>query len=203
MRIFLTGASSGVGHRLFTQLTESGNHVVAPTRAQLDLSVTDQVINYELDNVDMLINCAGTGVGGKIDFCNHRPTNVVEILNTNLIGPVLLCQKVLSKNSHCKIVNITSTNNNRFWPGDLAYSLSKQSLSDLGSMLRVEYPSLRYLEVRLGLTKTNFNNNRYANDSERFQDVYGSHVYQTVESAVDQITKVLFNDNIKFIEVAP
>jgi len=202
MRIFLTGASSGVGHRLFTQLTESGNHVVAPTRAQLDLSVTDQVINYELDNVDMLINCAGTGVGGKIDFCNHRPTNVVEILNTNLIGPVLLCQKVLSKNSHCKIVNITSTNNKRYYANNLAYSLSKKALADFGAMLAVEYPNINYLEIQLGLVKTNFNNARYRYDQDRFEDIY-THPHLTVSQAVDRIIAVLFDTCVKFIEVSP
>lgn len=203
MNVFLTGSSNGLGRELLNQLIKLGHQVIAPIRTELDLSDVNQVIEYKLDNVDMLINCAGTGVGGKIDFCNHRPENIVEILNTNLIAPVMLCHKALKQNLNCKIVNITSTNNNHYWPNDLAYSLSKAALTDLGTMLRVEYPTLKYLEVRLGLTKTNFNNNRYANEPERFQDLYESHVYQTAESAAHEIVGVLFNDNIKFIEVAP
>jgi short-subunit dehydrogenase len=203
MKIFLTGSSSGLGHTLFNKLTGLGHHVIAPLRSELNLSLPEQICAYKIDNVDMLINCAGTGVGGKIDFCNHRPENVFEIFNTNLIAPVMLCHKVLNQNSHCKIVNITSTNNNRYWPNDLAYSLSKKSLANLGSMLCVEYPGIKYLEVRLGLTKTNFNSNRYANEQERFYDLYQSNNYQTVESAGEKIINVLFDDSIKSIEVSP
>jgi short-subunit dehydrogenase len=203
MKIFLTGGSSGLGQELLGQLTRLGHHVIAPPRSQLNLLLPDQVIDYDIANIDMLINCAGTGVGGKIDFCNHQIDNVLEIIHVNLIAPILLCHKALKKNSYCKIVNITSTNNNRYWANDLAYSLSKKSLADLGSMLRVEYPTMKYLEVKLGLTKTNFNNNRYVGKPERFYDLYQSHSYQTVESAVKQIVSVLFNDSIKSIEVSP
>lgn len=203
MNVFLTGSASGLGRELFNQLVELGHTVTAPTRDQLDLSVPEQVVSYNMSPVDLLINCAGTGIGGKIDFCNHRPTDMITILNTNLIAPLLLCQAVLKLNRQCRIVNVTSTNCNRYWPGDLAYSLSKQSLADLGSMLRVEYPSLSYLEVRLGLTKTNFNRNRYVNETERFQDLYATNHYQTTKSVVDKIVNVLFDNSIRFIEVSP
>ena len=69
-------------------------------------------------------------------------------------------------------------------------------------MLRIEYPSVDLLEVRLGLTKTNFNNNRYAKYPERYVDVY-QHTYQTVDHAVDKIVLVLFDKSIKIIEVSP
>lgn len=200
MKIAITGASSGLGLELCKQFSD--HEIVAITRQQLDLADIDAVLKYNLVLCDVLINCAGTGIGGKTDFVNHRPDLVVNIVNTNMIAPLLLSQKALRANSRCKIVNITSTNNNRYHKNDLAYSLSKQALADFGAMLRVEYDHVNYLEVRLGLTKTNFNRNRYQLDQERFQDIYvNSHL--TAQSAAKQIATAVLSNNIKFLEVSP
>lgn len=199
MKILLTGASSGLGQELNLRLHH--HNVLSITRSDLDLSNTNSVVNYQVDSVDMLINCAATGIGGKIDLINHNINDVVTILNTNLLAPVLLTKKALAANPNCKIVNITSTNNNRYYPNDLIYSLSKQALSDFGRMLRVEYPNVNLLEVRLGLTKTDFNNNRYSNEPGRFVDIY-QYPHLTVDQAVDKIMSVLFDPVTKFIEIS-
>lgn len=199
MKIVITGTASGVGFELAKKLQH--HNVTALTREELDLSDINAVINYDLGICDMLINCAATGVGGKIDFVNHRSYNIVNIMNTNLLSPVLLSKQALTNNANCKIINITSTNNNRYYPGDLAYSLSKQALANFGAMLKIEYPDVQYLEVRLGLTKTNFNNNRYRNDLDRFIDVYANK-HLTVDHVTDRILDVLFDSSIKTIEVA-
>jgi short-subunit dehydrogenase len=199
MKIVITGTASGVGFELAKKLQH--HNVTALTRDELDLSDINAVINYDLGICDMLINCAATGVGGKIDFVNHKSYNIVNIMNTNLLSPVLLSKQALANNANCKIINITSTNNNRYYPGDLAYSLSKQALADFGAMLKIEYPDVQYLEVRLGLTKTNFNNNRYRNDLDRFIDVYANK-HLTVDNVTDRILDVLFDSSIKTIEVA-
>jgi hypothetical protein len=68
-------------------------------------------------------------------------------------------------------------------------------------MLKIEYPDVQYLEVRLGLTKTNFNNNRYRYNPDRFNDVYAnSHL--TVDQVADRILDVLFDSSVKLIEVS-
>lgn len=200
MKIVVTGTSSGIGLELTNRLRQFD--VVSLTRNDVDLSNVKDVLDYDIDVCDMLINCAGTDIGGKIDFAQHNSKHVVDILTTNLLSPVILSQKVLRKNSKCKIVNITSTNNNRYYANNLAYSLSKKALSEFGAMLKVDYPDVQYLEIRLGLTKTNFNNSRYQFDKDRYNDVYAnSHL--TVDQAVDKMMPVLFDSTIKFIEVSP
>lgn len=199
MKTLITGVSSGVGQQLLLTIPNS----IGLTRNELDLSIIEDVKAYDLPEADMFINCAGTDIDGKIEFINHSVSSMITIMNTNLISPMILSKKALEKNQYCKIVNITSTNNNRYYPSNLTYSLSKLALSDFGKMLQIEYPALRYLEVRLGLTKTAFNKNRFKNDPSRFQDIYEGNPHLLPKYVAEQLASVIYNDNIKFIEIAP
>jgi len=201
VNIAITGTSSGVGKELWQRLGYKHN-IVCITRDLLDLGNLSAINEYNIPKVDILINCAGTDCGGKIDFVNHDQKSITNILTTNLLAPVLLTRKALLENPACKIVNITSTNNNRYWPNNLAYSLSKKALAEFGNMLQVEYPNVAYLEIRLGLTKTNFNQNRYVGHESRFDDVYVN-PHLTVDTMVEKILNVLFDPTIKFIEISP
>jgi short-subunit dehydrogenase len=201
MKILLTGSSSGVGQALYQQLCVN-HEITAPIRQQLNLLDSDQITNFVNQHYDMLINCAGTGIGGKIDFINHNTNNIKDILQTNLIAPVLLSQAVLKHNPQAKIVNITSTNNLRYWPNDLAYSLSKKSVEEFGKMLMIEYPTMAYLEIRLGLTKTNFNQSRFKNEPNRYTELYQNNFLIPTDVA-NKICNVLFDNTVKFIEISP
>jgi short-subunit dehydrogenase len=203
MKILITGATSGVGLSLSTTMSAMGHDVIELNRNMLDLSDITSVNAYAIPIVDILINCAGTGVGGKTDFVSHFDRDVVTILNTNLVSPVLLSKKALAINASCKIVNITSTNNNRYYPGDLIYSLSKKALAEFGSMLQIEFPAVRYLEVRLGLTKTKFNQNRYVGHSDRYTNLYDQHPCLGPDQVAAQISDVLFDNNVKILELSP
>ena len=203
MKILITGTTSGVGLSLSTALSAVGHDVIELNRDMLDLSDITAVDAYTIPFVNMLINCAGTGIGGKIDFVSHLNRDIVTILNTNLISPVMLSKKALTNNASCKIVNITSTNNNRYYPGDLIYSLSKKSLAEFGSMLQIEFPAVRYLEVRLGLTKTKFNQNRYVGQPDRYINIHDQHPHLNPDQVAAQISNVLFDNHVKFVEMSP
>jgi len=201
MKIAITGTSSGIGKELGNQLSKH-HDVLCIVRNDLELSDITAVINYNMPTVDMLINCAGTDRGGKIEFTKQDLTSISNTLTTNLISPVLLSHKVLKSNSACKIVNITSTNNKQYWPNNLAYSLSKKSLSKFGQMLQVDNSAINYLEIQLGLTKTKFNQNRYVGCQDRFDDVY-QNAHLTPDQVVKRILPVLFDNTVKFIEISP
>lgn len=203
MKAIITGTTSGVGLSLLNELTTNGVDASGLNRDQIDLSIIESVMAYDMPVVDMFVNCAGTGIGGKINFLNHIETDIVTIMTTNLISPMILTRKALVANPNCKIVNITSTNNKRYYPNDLAYSLSKLGLSDFGKMLQIELPSCNYLEVQLGLTKTNFNNNRYKHNMDKFQDIYSSNSHLDSDSVAKRIMTATQDTSLKFIEIAP
>ena len=170
--VFLTGGSSGVGQALNKKLTALGYNVIAWTRDQLDLNNVDQVHHSKIPVVDIVINCAGHDLGGKQPWLDHKPDDWLKIINTNIIAPMLICHQALHANPTCKLINITSTNNNKYYSNDLVYSLTKQALATFGQMLAIDYPGVDLLEVQLGLTQTNFNNNRYRNNSAQWKEIY-------------------------------
>lgn len=200
--VLLTGGSSGVGLALHTEFKRQGFEVILPTRKDLDLDQPEQVRTSKFGAVDILVNCAGHDLGGKQSWLNHSAKDWLKILNTNLISPMLLCQQVLINNQQCRVVNITSTNNNRYYANNLVYSLSKKALAEFGAMLTVDYPDINLLEVRLGLTKTNFNQNRYRTDPARYQEIYNQPCLVPDQVAVTIINAIL-NNHIKHIEITP
>jgi short-subunit dehydrogenase len=199
--IMITGAGSGIGRALHAFLCQ--DHTVhAITRQQLDLSDTAAAMAFNPPKLDVLINCAAHDQGGKIDFLNHDAASVIDIITVNLLAPMLLSQTALKANPHCRIVNITSTNNRRYWPNNLAYSLSKRALADFGDMLKIDYPDADVLEVRLGLTRTQFNANRYRDQPHRFVDIYQQPCLDP-DSVAERISCAILDRTVKFIEIAP
>ena len=201
MRIVVTGTSSGVGKSCLEILSCYDHDVIGLDRESCDLS--SKITRNLVPSCDILLNCAGTGVGGKIDYVKHNTDDVLEIMHVNLLAPMILSQQALAQNPNCKIVNITSTNNNRYWPNDLAYSLSKHSLSEFGRMLRVEYPESRILEIRLGLTASGFNASRYKREPHRFAELYANNKCLTPDEVAGKIITAMFDDTIKFLEISP
>ncbi len=68
MKITITGSNSGLGLALNQAL--SGHQLTRLSRQELDLANINNVLEYELDYCDILINCAATDKGGKITFVN-------------------------------------------------------------------------------------------------------------------------------------
>ena len=199
MKITITGSNSGVGLAL-TEIFSKTHDVTALTRNDLDLSNVNNVLNFEPEYADIFIHCAAHDMGGKVEFLKHDEKYIFSILTVNLVAPVLLTRKVLDKNTNCKIVFITSTNILNYWPNDLAYSLSKSSLHEFNRMLKIEYEHVDTLEVILGLTKTNFNNNRHKPNHKLQDDLYANK-HLDAHSVATKIVAAISDNNIKTLEI--
>lgn len=203
MIICITGTSSGIGNAVETVAKNNRYTIIALTRSKLDLSNIESVINYDLPYCDVLINCAGHDYGGKCDFNSHDVEKWVNIMNVNLVSTMILTQKVLRKNSCATICNITSTNCDKYYPNDLVYTLTKNSLSNFTDLLQIEYPDGNFKEFRLGLTKTNFNRNRNKFSKNKIDDdVFYNQPYLKPDVVAKDIVSFLFEDS-NFKRVAP
>lgn len=160
----ITGASGGIGEALSYELAGAGSKVVLFARraerlavvaerigAESSLAVTGDVtrladleaaVSKGLDRfgrLDVLINNAGVAVVGPL---TTMPQELMEQgLRTNVVGPVLATQAVLSAllaQGGGMIVNISSGQSLRPGPISGFYSASKAAMNLISASLREE-----------------------------------------------------------------
>ena len=69
-------------------------------------------IKDRFDRLDILVNNAGVLIDGDADILNIRPDIVQKTLQTNVFGPLLLCQRcipLMRTGGYGRIVNMSST----------------------------------------------------------------------------------------------
>jgi len=201
MRILLTGSSSGVGFHLWNMLSGGEHELYIIDRDDVDLDYPENIQSHHVPEVDMLINCAGHDLGGKVMFHEHKFEHWQKVINCNLISAMRITQLAIEKNNNLIVVNVTSTNNDHYWPGDLVYSLSKVALENFATMIKYEYPTSTIKEVRLGLTKTKFNQNRHKLNHRPIDDLYNQ-PHLLPEDVAVKIKEFLSSDDA-FIRIAP
>ena len=159
--VIVTGASGDIGLSIIERLIADGLKVAACCRSspekvarafgsdveihELDLrdeasiKTCASTIIREARSVSGLVNCAGIAMGGL--FAMTRMTDMRDVFDVNLFGPLLFTQYVAKKMMRQKsgsIVNITSTAGLLADPGTLAYGGSKASLGHASRVLATE-----------------------------------------------------------------
>lgn len=135
----VTGANRGIGYEIAHQLASKGMTVIIGARDEAQgaeacdrlshrgyrvdlvrLDVTDQTtiaaalgkITDRHGRVDVLVNNAGIMIDGRTGILELSPSVFLNTLQTNVLGPLLLCQAcipLMKKNGYGRIVNISST----------------------------------------------------------------------------------------------
>ena len=107
--ILVTGASSGFGRVIATQLAAQGHIVYGSSRkavsdnpgfTMLQLDITDpasvsnaiSTILKEQGSIDVLVNNAGMGISGAIELTTEE--EIQRQMNTNFTGAVRMCASV-------------------------------------------------------------------------------------------------------------
>tara|TARA_Y100001951_G_scaffold64240_1_gene51472 strand:+ start:179 stop:775 length:597 start_codon:yes stop_codon:yes gene_type:complete len=145
MKILITGTTSGIGAATAKLLKLQYHDVIELNRSELDLTDIQAVTDYNLPEIDCLINNAG---GGAKDDQSK--------VNLNFLAPVILARKAYQQNPKVIIVNVTSSYVNKYWGNDLIYSVSKKALAAFRLDFRVDYPDAIIIEIRPGLTRQQY-----------------------------------------------
>lgn len=140
--ILITGTSRGIGKSIKKVLLKNNYNCITPSRDELDISSIESITQYcENLNVEIngLINCAGINILKDIDTIGSD--DIYTMINSNLIAPLFLIQKVskdMKKNKYGKIINISSIWGIRSKEYRTLYSMTKFALNGITKSLSRE-----------------------------------------------------------------
>jgi NAD(P)-dependent dehydrogenase (short-subunit alcohol dehydrogenase family) len=178
----VTGASSGIGRAAALGLASRGASVlaVARDRAALteavelmtagrgavaahditDPSAADVVVKAAFDTfgrLDVLVNAAGIIATGSVDQTDDDVWGRVMEVNVNAAFRLMRAAIPHLKTHRGSIVNVSSVNGRRVFPGLAAYNVSKAALDQLTRCAAIELApaGVRVNAVNPGVTITN------------------------------------------------
>lgn len=150
-KILITGVNSGVGFYLAKKLSRkfkiiglsrSNNNIKKINSKNFSFNKVDLSRVEEIDslkktkNIDCLINNAS--IFKQKDFKNLTTAEILSIIQTNLIGTILLTRKILKENNLKKIINIISVSGLNGIKNQSIYSSSKHGLKGFFESLNYE-----------------------------------------------------------------
>jgi len=182
--VIITGASSGIGFDTAKLLAEKGYIVYGIARSkietdlffskQVDVTQADQLMKaikeiYEKEKqIDIIINNAGMGISGSIEYTDE--SDIKDIFNVNFNGLHYVIQKALPylRESKGKIINVGSVAGPLSIPFQGFYSASKAAVETYTQALAIELKPMhiQVCTVLPGDIKTNFTKNRRKNKNE-------------------------------------
>ena len=197
--IIITGAGSGLGKELALLFSKQSYHVVLTGRSADKLSAVKAEIEHtggmaefvELDiqketdivtkiseisqchSIVGLVNNAGVGHFGP--FVNITEKEITEMLDTNVLGTILMTKAVLpllKKQGHGLLMNIISTAGLRGKVNEAVYTASKFAVRGFTESLQKEYEnsSIKIKAVYMGGMDTPFwEGSSHIADSSRFR----------------------------------
>ncbi len=204
----VTGASSGIGEAIAVLLAGHGFRVIGTSRVvkrldklvklypdrffALDLDVkSDNSVNTLLDRlpkkwreISILVNNAGSDVGGRQPFDRGETKNWLNTIETNVNGVIRVTHAVIKgmiERNSGDVINIGSTSGLESMATTAAYTASKYAINGFSESLRKEHENtgIRVMQILPGMVRTQFAANRHgdAQQGETFYDDYGKWLY--------------------------
>lgn len=142
-KVFLTGASRGIGRRMKEAFKGYGAQVTAPGRAELDLSDRESVSVWMENNKgvtpDIFIHCAAVNELAGVDEMDDRILD--SVFQVNYFAPVMLLKQFsghMKQNGWGRIIFISSVYALVTKERRIAYASSKHALTGLVKTLTLE-----------------------------------------------------------------
>ena len=208
----ITGASGGLGQALTGAFLDRGWRVICHSRTLDSVTVeAERIVRVCGDlrqcktlnriisaakqyDAGVLVNNAATYLNCPID--ETTPADAFELIETNLVAPVMLTIGVWSlfkTRGGGVIVNINSLAGRNGGKGESLYCATKHGLAGFGKALQFDgtRDNVRVMEVYVGAMRTNMSATRV--DHERFIDpieVAGQVVQSCFESHTMRLTEL-------------
>ncbi len=190
----VTGASGGIGAEIAARLLElgyrvydlsrhggeTGIHISTDVSKEQDVASAFEKIGTEESGIDLLINNAGFGISGAVEFSDTD--DVRKIFEVNVLG-AFLCAKYalpLLRKRRGRIVNVSSAAAIFSIPFQAFYSATKSALNSLTLALRCEVSrfGVSVCAVMPGDVRTGFTAARVKNEAG--EEAYGNVIASSV-----------------------
>jgi len=153
-KLLLTGATGHIGSGLRTHFETRGFEVIAPTRAECDLSKSGAVTKFleaiNFSDVLYLINNAADQSVAELK--NAKPNEISSMMQTNFNSIAEIYSFAARNPANLKsILNISSIEAINARPGHIIYGASKAALESLTKSAAMELKTIRTNALRLGL----------------------------------------------------
>ena len=140
-KALITGASRGIGKAIKNLFEERGIIVYSPSRQEMDLRSNESIEHYvsTLDNVDILVNCAGINELASIEEMTEE--KLQEMIQVNLIaqtGLIKYITPVMKRQNYGRIVNFASIWCDFSKERRIMYSIAKSGVKGLTTATAVE-----------------------------------------------------------------
>ena len=178
--IIVSGASSGIGFAIASTLHKKGYDVIGVSRTypkqsyefkyhladitqETDIDNLVSKITEEYSHVYALINCAGMGISGAVEYTKIE--DIKKMYNVNVFGTFLMTKAfipLLRGVKQAKIINISSVAGDLSIPFQTFYSMTKASINAFSSALALELKpfDISVCSILPGDTQTSFTQNR-------------------------------------------
>lgn len=175
-KIFITGASSGIGKDIVLRLVKKGYKVFAGVRRKSDkillesisknvtgvyIDVTNQssidkafwFVMKNTDKIDVLINNAGIVCAGPVECLPYE--KIKEQFDVNTFGPIMVVQKFMPLLSNSKVINISSMASSGIFPFISMYCSSKRALDIIFNSFSLENKNnIKVISIKPAVIKT-------------------------------------------------
>lgn len=198
--VFITGISSGFGKCIAEILSQKGNIVYGTSRKTIEVSDKINILKADVTDVesvkaavgkilekegriDVLVNNAGMGISGPVEYASHEEIKLQ--MDTNFTGIVNVIQAVLPamrKQQGGTIINISSIGGLMGLPLQGFYSASKFAVEGLSEALRMELKPfhIKVVVIRPGDFSTSFTANRKINGNLSTTNAYEQQLHKTM-----------------------
>ncbi|MBR3523686.1 MAG: SDR family oxidoreductase [Bacilli bacterium] len=159
--IFTYVKNSNKAHELKLELETKYNIKVLPIMANIanegEINHLFKEIDAHYNHIDILVNNAGIAYDSLVE--DKTKESFMHVLEVNLVGPFLMCQKVKKYMDKGSIINISSTNGiDTYYPYSMDYDSSKAGLNSITKNFAVLYaPNIRVNAVACGWVNTDMN----------------------------------------------
>ena len=225
--VIITGANSGIGKCTASALVKRGctvydfsrRDIITDGVRHISVDVTDEdavdaavrKVAEECGKIDIVINCAGFGISGAVEFTGLSAAKAQ--LDVNFFGTVNVCKAAIPfmrANGGGRIVNISSVAAVAHIPFQTYYSASKAAIESYTQCLANELRpfGISVTAVQPGDIKTEFTSAR--KKSYDGDDIYGGRISKSVsgmekdeingmrpETAGEYIASVALKKNVK------